>query len=120
MLRALRILLLALLGVVLLTVAIANRQLVPIKALPDDLAAFGGVSYAVELPLFLIIFAAIIVGVFIGFVWEWMREHRIRSEASSKSRQVAKLERELAVMRDTKPAKGSDAELLALIDRRKS
>ncbi len=32
-----------------------------------------------ELPLFLVIFAGILVGLLIGFVWEWFREAKHRS-----------------------------------------
>lgn len=122
MFRALRILLLGLLAIILLTVALANRQVVPIMALPENVAALLGGNWQIEIPLFLVIFAAIIAGVFIGFVWEWFREHRIRANASAKSRQVAKLERELAVMRDatSTPKASGDAEILALLDQRKA
>ena len=118
MIRTLRYVLLALLAIVLLTVALANRNLVTLRALPDDLAAFAGFGWQIELPLFAVIFASIIAGVLIGFVWEWFREHKYRAEATTKTREVSKLERELAVMRDTKPDQQDD--VLALPDQRKA
>lgn len=118
MIRTLRYVLLALLAIVLLTVALANRNLVTLRALPDDLAAFAGFGWQIELPLFAVIFASIIAGVLIGFVWEWFREHKYRAEATTKTREVSKLERELAVMRDTKPDQQDD--VLALLDQRKA
>lgn len=114
MLRYLRYILLACLGIVLLTVAIANRAPVLVKALPDDLAALTGFGWQFELPLFLVIFGGIAAGLLIGFVWEWLREHRHRAVASARSREVARLERELAAMRD---AKGEvQDEVLAILD----
>jgi uncharacterized membrane protein len=72
----------------------------------------------VALPLYVVIFASVIAGVLIGFVWEWFREHKHRSLAATKTREVSKLERELAVMRDTKPSPQDD--VLALLDKRKA
>ena len=118
MIRYLRIILLAALGLCLLTVALANRPAVIIKALPDDLAAFFGVAWQIELPLFLIIFASIVAGLLIGFVWEWARETKIRSTASTKTREVNRLERELATMRDTTSLPSDD--ILALLDKPKA
>ncbi|MDO8883045.1 MAG: LapA family protein [Pseudotabrizicola sp.] len=117
MIRMLRFVLLGLLAIMLLTVALANRSAVTLRALPDDLAAFAGLGWQLELPLYAVIFASILAGVLIGFVWEWFREHKHRAEASTKSREVSKLERELAVMRDTKPEQQDD--ILALLDQRK-
>ena len=86
--------------------------------LPVDMAAFTGMGLTLQLPLYMVIFGSILLGVMIGFVWEWFREHKHRSTASVKSRQVSKLERELAVMRDTKP--GSNDDVLALLEDRRA
>jgi lipopolysaccharide assembly protein A len=116
MIRTLRYLLLAALAICLLVMAMANRAPVVVKSLPDDLAAFAGIGWQIEVPLYAVIFAAIILGVLLGFVWEWAREHKHRAVAATKTRQVSKLERELAVMRDTKPQEKDD--VLALLDSR--
>lgn len=118
MLRYLRYLFLVALGICLLTVALANRPAVLIKALPDDLSALLGIGWQIELPLFLIIFASIVIGLLIGFVWEWFRETKIRSTASLKTREVSRLERELATMRDANSVPSDD--ILALLDRPKA
>jgi putative membrane protein len=119
MMRYLRYGLIAVFGLALLTVSIANRDLVTIHVLPTDLAAMTGLTWAVQIPLFLILFGGIALGVAIGFVWEWMREGKHRSAASTKSREVARLERELAVMRDASSVPPKD-EVLALLDRKKA
>ena len=118
MIRSLRYLFLAALGLVLLTVALANRAPVTLKALPEDLAAFTGFAWQVELPLFMVIFGGIIAGLLIGFVWEWFREMKHRSTASRKTREVARLERELAVMKDSQSVPGDD--ILALMNKPKA
>jgi putative membrane protein len=117
MIRTLRLIFLGLLGLGLLTVALANRAVVPVRLLPEDLAALTGLTWAMELPLFLVIFGGIIVGVLIGFVWEWFREHGHRATASQKAREVARLERELAVLKDATSVPPKD-DVLALLDKR--
>jgi uncharacterized integral membrane protein len=118
MIRSLRYLFLAALGLVLLTVALANRAPVTLKALPEDLAAFTGFAWQIELPLFMVIFGGIIAGLLIGFVWEWFREMKHRSTASRKTREVARLERELAVMKDSQSVPKDD--ILAILDKPKA
>lgn len=118
MIRTLRLVLLLLLGVALLTIALANRAPVSVRLLPEDLAALTGMTFEAELPLFLAIFGGIVAGLFIGFVWEWLREMKHRSTASTKSREVARLERELAVLRDSTSVPKDD--VLALLDAPKS
>ena len=114
MIRTIRYVLIALLGLALLIVALANRAPVTVRLLPDDMAAFLGISHAVELPLFLVIFAGIVAGLLIGFVWEYLRETKHRTTASSKTREVTRLERELAMLRDAKGETQDD--VLALLD----
>ena len=118
MIRYLRLFVMAMLGLALLVVALANRPTVLIRALPDDLAAFFGITWQIELPLFLIIFGSIVVGLLIGFVWEWARETKIRSTAHVKTREVTRLERELATMRDATSLPSDD--ILALLDKPKA
>ena len=117
MIRYLRLILLALLGVALLVVALANRAPVPVRLLPDDIAALTGLTWAMDLPLFLVIFGSIIAGVMIGFVWEWFREHGHRATANTKSREVTRLERELAVLKDSTSVPPKD-DVLALLEKR--
>ncbi|MDM7933711.1 lipopolysaccharide assembly LapA domain-containing protein [Tabrizicola sp.] len=119
MIRYIKFIFIALLGLCLLVVALANRAPVEVRLLPGDLAALTGFSWAAELPLFLVIFGGIVVGVLIGFVWEWLREMKHRSTASTKAREVARLERELAVLRDAKGAAPQD-DVLALLEQPRS
>jgi putative membrane protein len=116
MIRYLRYLFLASLAIVLLTVAIANRGPVTLNALPADMAAFANFNYAFSLPLYLVIFGCIVIGLMVGFIWEWFREHRIRASASSRAREVTRLERELEQLRRTNNT-GHEDDVLALLDR---
>ncbi|MEZ5754956.1 MAG: LapA family protein [Paracoccaceae bacterium] len=118
MLRTLRYALIAVLLLVLLTMALANRTVVPVRFLPEDVGALFGLSWQMELPLFLVILGGVAVGVLIGFTWEWLREHKHRKTASQRGRELARLERELEVMKDSRSVPGDD--VLALIEKRKA
>ncbi len=114
MLRYLRLLFIAATGLALLVLALANRASVPVRLLPEDVGALLGLDHVWDLPLFLVILASVALGVLIGFVWEWFREMRIRSTARGKTREVTRLERELAVLRD--PKEGPKDEVLAILE----
>ena len=118
MLRCVRYAVIAVLLIVLLTVALANRTVVPVRFLPEDVGALFGLNWQVEMPLFLVIFGGVVAGVVIGFTWEWLREHKHRKAASQRKREVTRLEREMEVMRDSRSVPGDD--ILALVDKRKA
>lgn len=115
--RYVRYAVLALLMLALLAVAIANRAAVEVKALPDGLAALFGVNWSLQMPLFIVLFGGVIAGLVIGFLWEWLREHKHRKAVSVTSREVSRLERELAVMRDSASVPPKD-DVIALLDRK--
>lgn len=117
MIRYLRLIFLGLLGLSLLTVALANRAPVEVRLLPGDLAAFTGLTWAIQLPLFLVILAGIVVGILVGFVWEWLREAHIRSTASARAREITRLERELAELRGPRGQDPQD-DVLVLLEKR--
>ncbi|MEZ5913422.1 MAG: LapA family protein [Paracoccaceae bacterium] len=112
--RYLRYLILALIGGGLLIVASANRMPVPLQLLPDDLGALAGFNWRIELPLFLVIFGGIVAGLLIGFVWEWLREHKHRATAAEKKREAAQLKREVTRLREEKA--GPQDDVLALLE----
>lgn len=113
--RYIRYAFLAALAVVLVTVAIANRDVVTLNLLPAELATLSGVTLSVSLPLFVVIFGAIIAGLLIGFVWEWIREYKHRSAASTHKREKEKLAREVSKLKTDK-AKNDGDEVLALLE----
>ncbi len=118
MIRALRYVLLALLTISLLVMASANRTPVTMNLLPDSFATLFMFNWQIELPVFMVLFLGIVIGVSIGFVWEWLREYKHRRTASTKTREVSKLELELAAMKDQTSLPQDD--VLALLERPKS
>ena len=115
--RYIRYAFLALIAIVLVTVALANRQVVTLSSLPDGVAVIPGMGWmsgSLDLPLFLVIFIGIVAGLLIGFVWEWLREHKHRAEAARKQAEVRTLQREL---KRTQVERDKDKdEVLALLD----
>lgn len=118
MIRTLRYVLLALVAICLVTLAMANRDAVAVRLLPPDLAALTGLHWGLTVPVWLVFIGGVVAGLVLGFVWEWVREHRHRAAASAGKRKVKKLETELAAVRQDTGTQ--DDEVLALIDKRKA
>ena len=112
--RYIRYVCIAIFAIAIVSIALANRGMVTLKMLPGEIAGQFAVTPEIELPLFIVILASILVGVLVGFIWEWFREHSIRSDSARNARQVRKLEREVKRLKGEKHA-GKD-EVLALLD----
>ena len=113
--RYIRYAFLGALAVVLISVAMANRGAVELRLLPDELAAPLGLAWSIELPLFVVILAAIIAGLLIGFVWEWLREHKHRAQAVRKEGEVRQLKREMSKLKGSSKT-GEPDDVLAILD----
>lgn len=113
--RFIRYLVLGTIALVLVTVAVANRDPLTIRLLPAELEGLLDLSWQVTFPAFLILLAAVLVGVLLGFVWEWIREHRYRAEAVSERRAREQLEREV---KKIAPRPESRDDVLALLETR--
>ena len=112
--RYIRYACIALFAVALISVALANRDIVTLQVLPTEISGWFAVNPSVQLPLFIVILGGIIVGLLVGFVWEWIREHGQRAEAARLARERRRLEREVIRLKAEKH-EGKD-EVLALID----
>lgn len=84
MLRLIRLLIAALAVIVIVTLAVANRQLVPVSLWP--------LPYAYELPLFVVALGALLLGVLIAWVVAWLSGWRFRTRAYRDHRRVIALE----------------------------
>ena len=69
----------AIVALCLILVGLANRGLVTVRAMPSALSDLLGLSPDVQLPLFVVIFLGVGAGLLIGFLWEWVREFRLRA-----------------------------------------
>lgn len=104
----------AIVAICLIIVGLANRGDVTLRLMPDALGDLTGLSAEVQVPLFVVIFLGVAAGLLIGFLWEWVREHKHRAAASRKSREAKSLEREVARLK-TEKNQGKD-EVLALLE----
>ena len=112
--RYIKYVFLAVVAAALILVAVANRGMVELKLFPEELAAYLGQPFSYQLPLFVVIFAGVIAGLLIGFVWEWLREHKHRAEARLQKREKEKLQREMKGLK--REANKDKDEVLALLD----
>ena len=98
--RLVKYVVLGVIALVLIVLALANRDPVTLNLLPSDLAAWAGASIPpLELPLFLVIFIGVALGLLIGRIAEWLREYRYRKDAKVQRRARSKLEREVATLK---------------------
>lgn len=112
--RYVRYLCIAIFALALISVALANRDMVTLEVLPAEVAGWFAVTPQVELPLFLVILGSIVAGLLVGFIWEWIREFGERAEKARLARETRRLEREIARLKGEKH-EGKD-DVLALLD----
>ena len=67
-------------------------------------------------PLFMMVFGGIVAGLLIGFVWEWLREHKHRIEATRQGREARKLKREVEALKSEKRQARGEDDVLALLE----
>ncbi|PJI85072.1 uncharacterized protein DUF1049 [Yoonia maricola] len=107
----------AIIGLCLILIGLANRDIVTVRAMPQAMGDLLGISPDIQLPLFVVIFIGVGAGLMIGFLWEWVREHRIRADARGKAREVESLRREVDQLRGAAAGAKSDDDVLALLEK---
>src|ERR1051325_10674705 len=84
------------LAVLIVAFAVANRQVVTVSFDPFSSA---DPAYAMKLPLFVVIFALVILGVIVGGIATWLRQASWRRTARRLDADVRTLHQELEAMR---------------------
>lgn len=112
--RYIRFLFVAAVALALILVGLANREWVTLRLLPEELATVLQMPYSITLPLFMVMFVGVFLGFAIGYVWEYLREFKIRSDLSRREREVHRLERQVAALKE-KTGDGKD-DVLVLIE----
>jgi len=95
--RTVKLVLLGLILIALVVLALANRELVTLHLLPEAMARVMPIS--VQLPLFVVCLLSVVVGMVLGYLLEWLREHKHRRQATQKTREAAKLNVEVDRLR---------------------
>ncbi|MEM8698003.1 MAG: LapA family protein [Pseudomonadota bacterium] len=97
MMRLIKTLFLVIIGAGLVVVGIGNMAPVDVYLLPEMLT---GQEFALTgVPLSAVIIAAVLLGLLIGQLMEWLREAKHRRRSSSRGREVAKLQNELTKLK---------------------
>jgi uncharacterized integral membrane protein len=89
------------LAAVIIAFAVANRQLVTVSFDPFSSA---NPAYAATLPLFILIFVLVILGVIVGGAAAWLRQSHWRRAARQLDGEVRALRQELSLARSRYPA----------------
>jgi len=104
----------AIFALALVLIALANRDTVTLRVLPDELAGFAALNPTYQMPLYVVIFGGILVGLVVGFVWEWIREAGERAAAARQKRELASLRAEVDRLRKKESTERD--EVLAALD----
>ncbi|MGB1236253.1 MAG: lipopolysaccharide assembly protein LapA domain-containing protein [Planktomarina sp.] len=112
--RYLKMLVLLVIAVGLILVALGNTTSVPVKLMPESIGGLVGFNPQLELPMFFILFGGVGIGLLVGFIWEYLREHKHRKAVRTEHKKVVRLEREVDRMK-SKQNEGKD-DVLALIE----
>ncbi len=115
MMRAIRLLFLGVLAIALITVALANRDPLSVRLLPAEVSHLAGFDWEITLPTFVVLFAAGVIGLALGFLWEWLREHKHRARAASERRERQRLEEEFS---KTRSSSASDDDVIEILEGR--
>lgn len=92
-------------AVLLIALAVANRAPVPFTLDPFNP---GSAGLTVTLPLFVIVFLAVVTGMIIGSMATWLRQGQYRKMARRKATEAEALKARLAEPRPVQPS-GSTA-----------
>jgi lipopolysaccharide assembly protein A len=112
MMRQIRYFFLGLLLLVVIVLCVANAEFVTLNMLPAPLAPILPVS--IDLPLFAVILASILMGLLIGQVLEYIREYKHRKTASQKKREAELLARQVDELKRKNGL--TDDDIMALLD----
>ncbi|RBI75816.1 DUF1049 domain-containing protein [Roseovarius sp. TE539] len=104
----------AVFGLALILIALANRGMVTIRVLPDELSGLAALNPTYDIPLFVVMFGGVLAGLILGFIWEWIREAKERAAAARQAREMRALRAEVQRLKGEKH-QGKD-EVLAILD----
>jgi len=88
-------------GVILITIAISNRQIVTFSIDPvSQIDPF----FTIRLPLYLLLFAAILFGIIFGGIAAWLAQGKWRKNARHMAEEAAKWREEATQLRESSRA----------------
>jgi hypothetical protein len=100
MVRFLKLLFLLPLAAALVLLAVANRQSVTLIL---DPFTRGPDAYSLTMPLFMLAFFILMVGIVLGYTVAWLAQGRFRREAKQLKRECDRLSAERAILKAAAP-----------------
>jgi uncharacterized integral membrane protein len=104
--RTVKLIVLGLLAAILIALGVANMAAVDLYLLPARL--FGDTFGIKGIPLAVVILAAALLGILVGLVIEYLREHKHRRVADEKRREIVQLRHEITRLRAKMGGPGND------------
>jgi uncharacterized integral membrane protein len=104
--QTIKLIVLGLLAAILIALGVANMVAVDLYLLPAKL--FGDTFSIKQIPLAVVILAAVLLGILIGLVIEYLREHKHRRVAEEKRREIVQLRQEVTRLRAKMGGQGDD------------
>ena len=93
MIRTIKLAVLGILAALLIALGVANMAAVDLYLLPSNLF---GESYSIKgLPLAAVIMASVLMGILVGLMIEYLREHKLRRGAGKNRREITQLRNEV-------------------------
>lgn len=105
--RYVRYFILGVLALVLIMIAVANRQVVTVQLEPFGLGS--PFPQPIDMPLFIVIFVSALGGLIAGFLIEWIRERKHRREVFNQQREANDLRKEVRRLADKVSKTDKDA-----------
>ena len=104
-----------LVGFILIIFALSNNQTVEVHVLPENFGSSSGLKSIYSLPLFVILYAILMLGLILGIFFEFLRERKHRVNLKQAHKDIKLLQSEMEKLKSSNL--GSDSEILNLIDR---
>ena len=113
-LRYIKLLAAALVGSLLIIFGLSNTETVVLKLLPENFEWVGFVSGRYVLPIFLLVYLAMLTGIVFGIVYEFFRERKYRLKLRRKEKELRLLRKKIKELNSNNVA--GDTEILNILD----
>lgn len=113
--RYFKLLIWVLVGIILVIFALGNNQAVQVYLLPSTFTNALVSRSIFSLPLFIVVYLALLIGVIFGFFFEYFREYKYRSNLRKNKKELSSLRAELQELKSK--AIKADLETLSNLDK---
>ena len=95
--------------------AVSNNQIIEVRILPDNFVGVLGLKSIYSLPFFVILYPTLVLGLLLGFFFEYFRERKYRVKLKQAYKDIKFLQSEKKKLKFRNS--DGDSEILNLIDR---